>query len=170
MLTLPLPERMSVLAVISVLSPRAWTRMLPEPLALTARPSWSPPSFRVMSPALLRKTMLPPEEVSKSYKVSVIVESAFLLSTRLTLTVTVATVMASLSSINIPPEPAAAVRVATVVSRGLFPAPIPLAAEMSNPAAFTSSPVLLSISTMEPWLETSATLPARRGEALVAST
>ena len=97
---------MSALAVMSVPAPRAWIRMLPEPLALTAVSSAAAvpgavPLFRVIEPAVVRSTMLPsPPVVRMSLcTASVVVVSVVpSVPTRFTLRPTLSTVRASASN------------------------------------------------------------------------
>ncbi len=97
-------------------------RMLPAPLALTAVPAapavppLAVPSLKVTVPPAT-STTLPLVPVTKSDWVVLGVESPALPLTREMLTVTVLTLTASVSDKYIPPLPALAVSVVTVVSR-----------------------------------------------------
>ena len=149
-LTFPLVLETSALTVMSVSTPKVCKSTFPVPWLLTATPSASVlPSVRL--PAVVRSTMAPfPALVRKSDWLLTSVPLVPVLLRRLTVTDTLSTTKALVSSTNTPPLPAAPEKVVTVISSASVDVPTPPAAPACTrrPAAVTSTSA--SPSVMEP--------------------
>ena len=154
---LPVPLWTSAFDVILVPPPIACTRMLPVPFALIAVLSANAvPSFSMMSPAVVRTTMLPlPPVVTTSLCVaSVATVTLASVFTRWIVALVSSTIRPSLSRMLMPPLVARALNVVTFVSSGFTLAPstpTPVPAHNRRPFDAMSTLVSsLSLSRIEP--------------------
>ena len=164
-LMLPVLLTMSALTVMSPAAFRVWISTLPLPLALTAVPAVPAPSLRVIEPVADTSTMLPSSLVIKSDWLALWV-GVTVSATRDTVTETVPTVTSLLSAMYMPPLPALAANVVTLVSIWFPVAPTPLEMPAFNnkPLALISTslslpPLTLSPSMMLPAEAVILTLP-----------
>ncbi len=142
--TCPEPATIPAFAKTIAPTPPASTKTFPDPSAETAQPSApAAPSFNVKLPANVRITIPPFSETVATSACAASVKSVTVASwfTRFTVTATSSTTNASVSKRLIPPPPARAVTVATVVRNGTAPTPnfpTPTPATKRNPEATTS--------------------------------
>ena len=166
----PLPLDTSAFSVISlsfvVSSSPASRRIFPVPAALMPVSLSSPsPSLTVTVPSTVDNTIDPSALVTRSLwdasEISGSTDVLPSLPTRQTLTATASTVTPSASDRLMPPDPATALTVTTVISRAPLPAPsspMPIPATSRKPEAITSESVS-PLSRMLPAVEIRLMLP-----------